>query len=79
MLKTRSQTVQGLFVLHLAKDSIKDSITFNVKQVFECFWGCRLNTKGRVKKKEKENHDHNEKCPLKSPVPCFKHNVNNCF
>lgn len=34
MLKTRSQTVQGLFVLHLAKDSIIDSITFNVKQMF---------------------------------------------
>lgn len=33
MLKTRSQTVQGLFVLHFAKDSIFDSIKFNVKQV----------------------------------------------
>ena len=39
MLKTRSQTVQGLFVLHLAKDSIIDSITFNVKQVFLSVFG----------------------------------------
>lgn len=77
MLKTRSQTVQGLFVLHLAKDSIIDSITFNVKQVSECFWGCRLNTKGLKKKGKKKKKDNNEKCPLKPPVLCFKHNVNN--
>lgn len=59
MLKTRSQTVQGLFVLHLAKISIKDPFRLMSSRYFECFGGCRINTKeGRVffffKKKKKK-------------------------
>lgn len=40
-VKNTVSTIQGLFVLHLAKDCIRDSFLSLL-----CFWRCRLNTKG---------------------------------
>lgn len=74
MLKTRSQTVQGLFCSASCQRQHCRFRYVRCQAGVSRWMQIKYSRKGKIKKP----NDHDEKCPLKSPVLCLRHNVNNC-